>query len=742
MLSSNTPLTQKIIIIDDNVNIHQDFIKILNSSKPKMQSELENNLFGQANQPLALLPDFEIHTAIQGLEGIEKIAEASAAGLPFSIAFVDVRMPPGLDGIETIKRIFPIDPNIQVVICSAFSDYTWEQTAENLGIRDNLLILKKPFDSIAVRQLVCALSKKSSLLSELRETSLTLESALQDNKDKLQTSMALARATLDSTTEGILIVDNKGSILDYNLHFCRIWNIPNSMMKSNNKNIILDYVLQQLDKPEILIDKLKELSYNIEKTSTAIYSFKDGRIIEQFSLPHLLDGNVVGRILTFRDVSEKHHLTQKLEHQANHDALTDLPNRLLLYDRLNQAIAHASRHQAKVGVFFLDLDRFKLINDSLSHDAGDELLKAVSQRILKIQRDEDTVARLGGDEFVIITPSIYNHENLLFIASKIQSIFKEPFDIAGRPINISSSIGISVYPEDGNTPEELLRNADLAMYASKSAGLNQYQFYIQKLNDEAIYKLQIETELRSALTQDQFKLYYQPQYNSMSNQVVAIEALIRWEHPSKGLLTPLEFLPQAEECGLIIPIGEWVLRTACLQNKQWQNSNMIHTKIAVNISAQQLKSTFFVSTVKKILSETGLNGEYLELELTEDIILSDPTINETLDKLRQMNISVALDDFGAGNSSLSYLRNSNIDRIKIDQSFIKNIDINSKDEVMIQSILNIAKSLDLNVVAEGVETIDQMDFLKNLSCPEIQGYYYSQPLTLEQLEAFLKKQRP
>lgn len=739
MIKDTMPQTQKIIIIDDNANIHQDFIKILTTNKVSASSELEKGLFDlPSDASPSNLPIFEIDTALQGIEGINKISDAFKDGNPFSIAFVDVRMPPGLDGIETIKRIYPIDPNIQVVICSAFSDYTWEQTADNLGIRDNLLILKKPFDSVAVRQLVCSLAKKYSLLSELRKTANTLESTLKDQTEKLQDSLSLTRVTLDSTTDGMIIVDNEGSIVDFNSHFCEMWNIPKPLIKTNNKNAILEYIYKQVDRPDVLMEKFHELSYDIEKTSTAIFHFKNGQIIEQFSFPRLLDDKVIGRIWSFRDVTEKHRLSEKLEYQATHDPLTDLPNRLLLYDRLNQAIAHATRHHSKIGVFFLDLDRFKLINDSLSHDVGDELLKSVSERMLESLREEDTLARLGGDEFVIITPSIFSQDNLLFIANRLQSIFNTPFEIAGRKLKITSSIGISVYPDDGTSPELLLRNADLAMYGSKAAGKNQYQFYIKQLGEDALKKLEIETELRVALDNQEFVLFYQPQYNSLTNKIVAIEALIRWQHPIRGLLNPIDFLPYALDSGLIVPIGEWVLKQACMQNKIWQDQNILFARVAVNISAQQLKALNFIEMVKNTLNEAGLNPEYLELEISENVILADSNISEILHQLRLMNVHISLDDFGTGNSSLSYLRKANVDRIKIDQSFIKNIDINSKDEVMIQSILNIAKSMDLNVVAEGVETIDQMNFLNNLACEEIQGYYYSQPLLPDKLEPFLR----
>ena len=391
-------------------------------------------------------------------------------------------------------------------------------------------------------------------------------------------------------------------------------------------------------------------------------------------------------------------------------------------------------------MFFLDLDRFKLINDSLSHDAGDELLKAVAKRILTLLREEDTLSRLGGDEFVVLAPSIYKHENLLQIASRLQSAFEQPFEIVGRLLSIHSSIGIAVYPEDGDTAEKLLRNADLAMYASKESGNGQCKFYIKKLNEDALQKLEIENELRLALAQQEFMLYYQPQYNTFTNEITTIEALIRWKHPIKGILESIEFIRDAEESRLIIPIGEWVLKTACLQNKLWQDNGLIHTRIAVNISPQQMKSVFFVDSVKNILKETKLKPEFLELEITENVILSGTKVLQILAQLRELNINITLDDFGSGNSSFSYLRSASIDRIKIDPSFIKNIDINSKDEIMIQSILNITKSMEIDVVAEGVETQDQMTFLKNMSCNEVQGYYYSQPIRAEQLTAILKDQ--
>lgn len=603
----------RIIIIDDNPEIHKDFIKILtiHQNSKKQLSEIENELFGESNSSVKL-PEFHIDTATQGKEGVDMIAAAIKEGKSYAVAFVDIRMPPGWDGIETIKHIWEIDNDIQIVICTAYSDYTWEDTINSLGQRDNLLILKKPFDTIAVQQLACALTRKWGLLQETREHTSKLE------------------------------------------------------------------------------DRIKER-------------------------------------------------TADLEDQATHDALTGLPNRILLRDRMLKLIQTSDRDKTQFGVFFLDLDRFKLINDSLNHAAGDQVLREIATRINKEIRKEDTLARIGGDEFIILAGKIQNKSYLIQLAEKISSAFNAPYNLEGHEIILSASIGISIYPDNGKTIDELLKNADAAMYIAKQKGKNLTEFYTDELNKKNIDYLKRESELRHAIMNNELILYYQPQFDLITEELVSMEALIRWNHPVRGLLLPIDFIGLAEESGLIVQIGEWVLNTACRQEKKWQDSGLPPKRIAVNVTTKQFRMSNLVKLVKDILAQSGLEPKYLELELMENMIINDPQVVQTIHELKALGIQIALDDFGTGFSNLSYLREIPIDRLKIDQSYVQNLDSGRGDDVIIQAIIAMAKNLNLEVLAEGVETQHQLDFLKKQKCGGAQGFIYSKAISVEDCEKLLKR---
>ncbi len=734
----NTPQELKILIIDDNPIIHQDFIKILTTTRSTNELDiLDKELFGDEESTSVSLPNFKIDTATQGKEGVDRIEAALKEGHPYAVAFVDVRMPPGWDGIETIKHIWLIDPHIQVVICTAYSDYTWEETIDNLGMTDNLLILKKPFDNVTVRQLACALVKKWQLMQESRQRTEFLEKTVEQRTLSLQESLSLIRATIESSTDGILVVSSDGKIVDYNERFLALWNIPEVVIKAKDDKILLEYVIEQLESPEIFRQSTKEI-YKTDAVSIDTLTFKDGKVFDRYSQPHKLNGVSVGRVWSFRDITKRFYLEKKLEHQASHDGLTDLPNRILLYDRIKQGIAFAARDKNKIGVLFLDIDRFKLINDSLGHGAGDKLLIEVAMRLKSSLREGDTLARLGGDEFVMVVLDIKKDEYIFTIARKLIELFKEPFKIADRTLDISTSIGISVYPNDGEKAEDLLRNADLAMYRAKDEGMNRFQFYMKDMNDNSLKRLEIESEMRRALERKEFFLTYQAQHDSFTGRVVATEALIRWNHPQKGIVLPMDFIPQAEVSGLIIAIGEWVLRTACQQCKAWQDSGLGAAHIAINVASQQLRQSTFVDTIKTILQETGLEPEYLEVEVTENVMLSSAEIAQTIQNIRALGVRVALDDFGTGNSTLGYLRKSAIDKLKIDKSFVDNIETDRNDEILIKSIIAMARSLELDVVAEGVETKKQLDFLQHEQCNDIQGFFFSKPLIASAFEELLK----
>lgn len=734
--------SMRIIVIDDNPAIHQDFRKILMSSKSSSSEEniqqLEKAIFGGSNVEKKL-PEFRIDTALQGKEGFEMVKRAYDKGDPYALAFVDIRMPPGWDGVETIKHIWSVDKNIQIVICSAYSDYSWEETVEHLGQSDNLLILRKPFDNVTIRQIACALSKKWQLLLETKSYTSNLESQVSQRTESLEKSLSLMRATLESSADGVLIVNNDKKITDYNAKFQDMWQLPESIIEGKDFKLFQEYLLSNIENPEEFISRVKKLEKIPNEVISGNIFFKNGKVFEYYSQVYTLNEIMIGRVWSFRDITKRVSLEQELQFQATHDSLTGLPNRVLLLDRIRQSMAKADRHHKTFGVFYMDLDRFKLINDSLSHEAGDEILRAVSERLEKVLRAEDTLARLGGDEFVIIVNDINSDVDLINIAKKVLDVLDSPFELYNHQFVITTSLGISIYPKDGRNIEELIRNADTAMYRAKELGANQFQFYTDDLNKRNLERLERESELRHAIANNEFFLVYQPQYDLNTGRLVSVEALIRWKHPVHGELLPIDFIPLAEESGLIVPIGEWVLKTACKQLKKWLDQGLPPIRVAVNVTGKQFRLYDLPKTITNILEETGLKPEFLELELTENIIINNADIINTIKQIKSMGIQIVLDDFGTGYSSLNYLRELPVDRLKIDQSYVQNFDSNRGDDVIIQAIIAMAKSLNLDVLAEGVETQKQLDFLKSMKCTEVQGYYFSKPISSEECEQLLMK---
>ncbi|MDI3547347.1 MAG: hypothetical protein PWR10_999 [Halanaerobiales bacterium] len=451
-------------------------------------------------------------------------------------------------------------------------------------------------------------------------------------------------------------------------------------------------------------------------------------------------GEVIGAIETLEDITERKQAEEMLWQQVYHDALTGLPNRMLFNDRFTQALAHAYRNRQKLAVLFLDLDRFKNINDTQGYNVGDQLLQGVAERLTDLVREDDTVARMGGDEFILLLPEIAQAENATKIAKKILEAFKQPLMIGGHEFYITSSIGIVFYPNDGEDAETLLKNADIAMYRAKEQGGNNYQLYDPMMNVKASERLVLENSLRYALEREEFVVYYQPQVSISTGKIIGMEALIRWQHPEWGLLSPAEFIPLAEETGLIIPIGEWVLRTACAQNKAWQEAGYPPVHVAVNLSARQFQQQNLVETVTRVLKETGLEPHYLELEITESIAMQNADFTIVmLRHLEEMGIHISIDDFGTGYSSLSYLKHFPLDTLKIDQSFVRDLTIDPNNKAIVIAIIAMAHSLKFKVIAEGVETQEQLAFLKQQQCDGIQGYLFSKPLPAEAFEKILMR---
>jgi len=430
--------------------------------------------------------------------------------------------------------------------------------------------------------------------------------------------------------------------------------------------------------------------------------------------------------------------TQVLNHLAHHDTLTNLPNRLLFLDRLNQDIIHSDRHHKSIYVLFLDLDYFKEVNDSFGHKAGDELLKEISQRLKKCVRREDTVARFGGDEFTILISSI-DRAHIVFIAEKIIARIQEPIDLSGNTVCVTFSIGISSFPSDGDCADILLRNADTAMYKAKELGKNTYQFYHNDMTKVTLARLNMENNIRVAIKKEEFQVFFQPQIDATCNKVVGCEALIRWVHPTLGMIPPNEFIPLAEKSGLIVEIDTWMMKTAINIFNTIQKKYLHVEQLSLNLSMRQLESKNYVDKLKSILIETSFNPRCLELEITENQLMNNPESSiSILNEIKKLGISIAIDDFGTGYSSLSYLKYLPINKLKIDKSFVDNLPNDEDDIAIVRSIITLAKSLNLKIIAEGIERQDQKDFLLNEGCPYMQGYFYSKPLNKEDFMVYLK----
>ena len=621
MTDNSLHLNRRVLVVDDNRAIHEDFHKILCGDVgvgPELLAA-ERVLLGEAG-PLPVRPNFQIDAALQGEEGVERVRRALREERPYAMAFIDMRMPPGWDGLETIQRLWALDPHVQVVICSAHSDYDWTEVVTRLEHSDKLLVIKKPFEPIEVLQCANALTRK------------------WENERILRRQVEQLELVVEARTQGLEAAN------------------------------------------------------------------------------------------------------RQLRHLASHDALTGLPNRVLLDDRLAQAVAHAERDGQAFAVAMLDLDRFKLVNDSFGHRAGDELIKEVAHRLAAIARSTDTVARLGGDEFLFIMDRIEQRAEAEQIARRAVEVLQAPIPLAGVDIHTSASIGIALFPDDGKSVEALIANADAAMYCAKQRGRNNIQHYAPGMNAVTQEKVKLESDLHEALALGQFELHYQPKVDTVSGAIHGAEALVRWRHPERGLVPPGEFIPLAEECGLIDAIGEWVVRESCRQARAWQHEGLPHLRVAVNLSAFQFRHGNLLQMIRAALSAADLDPRCLEVEITESALMSDPEESVSiLEQLSRMGVVVSVDDFGTGYSSMSYLRRFPIDKLKIDRGFIGELLSRPDDASIVKAIVSLAHSLHLKVVAEGVETSEQLEFLRSLGCDQYQGFCFSPAVPASQFTELMRQ---
>ncbi|MGX1176640.1 EAL domain-containing protein [Pseudomonas sp. R151218B TE3479] len=597
----SVPANRRILVVDDTPAIHQDFRKILSPSAGSDDSldDTESLLFGT---PQVSRLQFQIDSAYQGEEALELVKRAQAEGQPYALVFADMRMPPGWDGLQTIEELWKADPRLQIALCTAFSDYSWETMSERIEFDDQLLILKKPFDTLEIRQMASAMTWK--------------------------------------------------------------WQLAQDAAR-----------------------KMRSLERTIEE-----------RVQELLKVSHLLQ----------------------------YDVLTELPNSMLLGDRLTQAMAQCRRHDRQLAVMFIGLDRFKRINNALGHPVGDEMLKRVARALASVVRESDSVFRYGSDEFVVIMGDIAEAQQTKGVAEKLLAAISTPQPIDGHDLSVTASLGISVYPSDGFDAVALIKKAETAMRNVKETGPNDYRFFTEDMNRRARQQQTIESGLRLALQRKEFVLHYQPKLDLKSGKVVGVEALVRWNRPEHGLVYPADFIPVAEDSGLIVPLSQWVLQEACQQACRWQAQGMRPLCLSVNISAIDFRQRGFVEGIARTLKETGLDPTQLELEITESVLMQNiDTTVAILKAIKQQGIRLAIDDFGTGYSSLSYLQKFPVDVLKIDQSFVGDLSIDSNDAKLVSTIISLGKSLNLHIIAEGVETLEQLEFLKKHQCEEAQGYYFS-----------------
>jgi diguanylate cyclase (GGDEF)-like protein/PAS domain S-box-containing protein len=557
-------------------------------------------------------------------------------------------------------------------------------------------------------------------------------------EQELEMSFSLLRATLESTADGLLVVDSAGRIQSFNRKFADMWELPDEVLQSREDAKALNHVLVQLKDPDAFLAKINELYVEPEAESFDLLEFKDGRVFERYSKAQKVGGRIVGRVWSFRDISERKRAQEHIQHLAHHDALTGLPNRVLLRDRVSQAVSMSARNQTNAAVLFLDLDRFKLINDSLGHHVGDELLQGVAKRLQDSVRDLDTVARLGGDEFVVALPYLREAHDAALIAGKIIDALAQPFDVAGNELLIGTSIGISLFPGDATDVDALMRNADAAMYHAKESGRGNYQFYSIELNVKANQRLEMENTLRQALARDRMLLHYQPIVDLASGRIVGGEALLRLTRADGSLIMPGQFIGVAEDSGLIVPMGRWVLKHACKQASLWNTGNRL-LKLSVNLSAKQLGQRQFLDELAAIVAESGFAPHLLELEINEALLTQTGTeAPQALSALAGMGVQIAVDDFGTGYSRLADLKRHRLATFKIDGSIVADLTREGDGRNIVAAMIAMAKNLGKDVIAESVETAEQRDLLLELGCNKAQGNFFSPPLTAEKFAALLK----
>jgi diguanylate cyclase (GGDEF)-like protein/PAS domain S-box-containing protein len=662
---------------------------------------------------------FRIEWVSRCSEGVNRLAVKEHG---IAAVLVDLFLPDS-QGIETFDRLFRVAPQVPMLVLSTSQHEEVAKRAVRHGAQDYLL--KARMDSYLLPKALGSMLERAANAEALFEEKERAEVTLNSIGDAVVSTDILGRVTYLNAVAETLTGWSRQEAAGHP------WEEVVRIIHGGNRKAAQNPMLLAIRQ-----NKIVSLTHN------CVLIRRDGMeaAIEDSAAPiHDRAGQVTGAVMVFHDVSIARAQSARMSYLAQHDSLTDLPNRLLLNDRLTEAMALTHRYQRKLAMLFVDVDRFKHINDSLGHVVGDRLLQSVAQRLRACLRDSDTVSRQGGDEFVILLSEVTHAQDAAIIADRVLLALRMPHRIDQQELHLTASIGIVTYPDDGTDVETLMRNADSAMYHAKDNGRDNFQFFKEHMNVRAVERQSIENGLRHALQREEYILHYQPRMELETGAITGVEALIRWQHPRRGLMLPPQFIPIAEQCGLMVPIGRWVLREACRQARAWQDAGLSAIRMAVNVSAVELRTKDFAASVHAVLTDTDLDPSCLELDLSETFLIQDSKSTiAVLQSIEGMGVRLALDDFGTGYSSLTYLKRFPFNTLKIDRSFVRDIATDSDDASIVAAVIKMGKSLSMQVVAEGVETQEQLAFLREQSCPEGQGYYFSAPLAAEELSPILE----